>query len=121
MAIHTTAEHTNIETAFMTILPVRAGDMETKKDFETGKDKLTTDGEKQYLTGLKALRVEGNKLTRELKNVSISVLEPLDLQPGVVYAPVGKMQITPYITQTKQQGFSYIVQSLKPVKVGGGE
>jgi len=121
MAIHTTAEATNIETAFMTILPVKAAAMETKKDFETGKDKLTADKEKQYLTGLKALRVEGNKLTRELKNVSISVLEPLDLEPGVVYTPVGKMTITPYITNNKQQGFSYIVQSLKPVKVGGGE
>lgn len=119
MAIHTIAEQTDLETVFMSLMPKRAADLEVKKDFDTGAVKLTADGKTQYLTGLKALRVENGQMTRELKNVSVSVLNPVDLKPGVAYVPTGKLTITPYITQTKQQGFSYIAESLKPVKTGG--
>lgn len=110
---------------FMTLLPVKAADM--KKKTRTGDDNTTTtvltpDDRPVYITGLKALALDGDGLPSfEDKGVSISVVSPVDLKPGIQYKAAGKMWITPYITGNKRQGYSVMAEKLVPVEQVAGD
>lgn len=105
---------------FMTLVAKAAGEQNPKSDFETKEAKLTKDGKTQFVTGLKALNHENGTITREQQNVSLSVLQPVDLLPGVMYMAAGEIQVTPYVANTGRIGYSILATTVKAVK-GGAE
>ncbi|WP_440311903.1 hypothetical protein [Leucobacter chromiireducens] len=106
---------------FMTLVAKAAGEQQVKSDFETKAPKLTKDGKQQFITGLKALNHENGQITREQQNVSLSVLSPVDLAPGVMYVAAGEIQVVPYVATNGRIGYSITATTVKPLKAGSAE
>lgn len=106
---------------FMTLVAKAAGEQQVKSDYETKAPKLTKENKQQYVTGLKALQHEGGQITREQQNVSLSVLTPVDLMPGIMYAAAGEITIVPYVASNGRIGYSITATTVKPLKAGGAE
>ncbi|GAA1316494.1 hypothetical protein ACFSWE_14965 [Leucobacter albus] len=109
---------------FMTLVKMEASAQAVKQEYEdgkpTGKPKLTKSGKTQYATGLKALAHEDGQITYENKNVGLSVEQPVDLVPGVMYAAVGEIEITPYVSNGRV-AYSITATTVKPLKAGSAE
>lgn len=103
------------------LIPEKASDMKPKSfTDDAGKTETKSapdgSGRVQYRTSLKALRVDDDgTITGEERDVSLSILEPADIVPGVQYGLSGVTWITHYQTNAGRVGVSIVAERVKPI------
>lgn len=118
MRIETLGETLASTIQFASLFAQKAGDM-TLKTFEVdGKTETKTspDGRPVYRTALQALRLENGAPVGQDRDVSLSVIEPCDIQPAKNYGVSGLVWITPYSMANGRVGISIIAERVRPVE-----
>lgn len=120
MKITTVGEATIESVQLVALLPQAAAD-QVPKSFtdDSGKTETKVDpngsGRLQHRTALKALRVVDGAPVSEERDTTIAILEPTDLQIGVMYGLSGVTTITHYNTNAGRMGVSIVAERVKPL------
>lgn len=115
MLINTNGEFLNGSLAFSSLFMVKASDLQiktTRNDAGVDIPKIFNDGRSIYKTQLKALKLEDGVPVREEKNVSLAVLNPVDIAPGVLYGLAGGVQVVHYQNDAGRLGVSITAERL---------
>lgn len=124
MRIKTNGESLASSAVFASLVPAKAGDMEIKS-FKDDSGKVETkvapdgSGRAQYRTNLQAMALDddGNPYRQE-RDVTVSILEPADVQFGQVYNLKGQVWVTHYVTNGGRMGVSIVAESVTPANAG---
>lgn len=124
MRIKTTGEALASSAVFASLVPAKAGDMEVKS-FKDKDGKVETkvapdgSGRTQYRTALQAMSLDDNGTpARQERDVTVSLLEPADVQFGQVYNLKGNVWVTHYVTNANRMGVSIVAESITPANGG---
>jgi len=113
MRIPTTSKAVARDFAFATLGNQSAAEQVIK--VVDGITKTAPDGRPLHRTALMALRVKDGQASSEPdRSVTLSVLEPSDLESGKVYTVSGLVWITPYVnSQTNRLALSVIAERVE--------
>lgn len=96
-------ETNNLDTIFVSLMPLAKAEFEVSSftDKETGKStiKESPDGRACYRApGLKALALDENGTpVREERDVTLTLIEPMDIEMGVQYKAAGRVWVTHWV------------------------
>ena len=89
MRIKTTGDLVQDEIQLISLMPQAAAELREKKtrtaDGEEGELKLAPNGQVQYRTPFKCMALQDGVPSREERNVSVTVLNRLDIKPAQYY------------------------------------
>lgn len=118
MRIKTTGDLVQDDIQLISLMPQAAAELREKKtrtaDGEEGELKLAPNGQVQYRTPFKCMALQDGVPSREERNVSVTVLNRLDIKPAQYYRLDGQVWMTPY-SAGNQVGVSIIAENIVPV------
>ena len=122
MRIKTSAEYVNEEIQLISLMPVSGAELKEKRgraeDGSEGDLKLAPNGKVQYKTPFKVMALDENGNPKyEERNVSVTILDRVDIRPAEYYEIEGDVWITPY-SAGNQVGLSIIAESVEPAGSG---
>lgn len=105
----------------MATLPQKAADAQAKSftNRETGviETKTTADGRPLYRADFNVLALDENGVpARQERDVSLSLVKPVDVMAGVYYVLAGEVTVTHYVTANGRLGVSLIAETVVPEK-----
>lgn len=114
----------NLEAEFVSIFDVEIADFE-QKTFKDENDKILTktapNGKALYRTTLQAIVETKDGKQRADKNMTLSLIEPMEIKAGVRYVVDTSKDVwaTPYVNNANRSALSVIATALveKPIKV----
>jgi len=118
MRIETIGETLKDTTRFASLVVQKSADMKLKSFEVDGKTETKTapDGRPVYRTQLQALRIVDGQPVGQERDVTLAVIEPCDITPGVTYGLSGLTWITHYSTSNGRVGVSIITERVRPIE-----
>lgn len=118
MRITTDAKNLAQSIALMSMVPQQAADAQVKsfthKDTGVMETKTDAHGRPLYRADFNVVSMQDGVPVRQEKDVTVALVKPVDVMPGVFYSLAGEVTVTHYVTNSNRLGVSIVAESVQP-------